>query len=600
MLLSADGITKTYGEKTPLCGVSLTLLQGDRLGVVGFNGAGKSTLLRILAGVEEPDGGVVRRDPNVSLEYLPQNPACGEDYTILEQVFADSNPALRTLAEHEARTILTRLGLKDFDRRMGALSGGERRRVALAAVLARPCDVLILDEPTNHLDSEMILWLEGNLSRFSGALVMVTHDRYFLERVTNRTAEVEGGKLYFYDGGYAQYLAGKADREERERATERKRQALLRREQQWVLQGPTARGTKSRERLARFAALQEQTGPQAREALELNIKASRLGRKTIELHDVGKGFDGRTVLQHVNLSILRDDRIGIVGRNGSGKSTLLHLLAGTLTPDSGAVVRGETVRIGYFSQETPPVDGDLRVTDYIREIGNEIATTEGTLTAAQLLDQFLFPPEVQWSPVKKLSGGERRRLFLMSVLAGAPNILLLDELTNDLDVVTLTVLEDYLESFPGAMVAVSHDRYFLDKTARRILAVEGDGRVTAYPGGFTDYWDALRIQADAEKSAAPRTRREKPAGTQRLKFSYNEQREYDRIEGELEALERAHAEVCAEQARKAADYVALQELLEKQTELERRMEEKMARWLYLSDLAERIAKQTADKGGENI
>ncbi len=369
MLLSADGITKTYGEKTPLCGVSLTLLQGDRLGVVGFNGAGKSTLLRILAGVEEPDGGVVRRDPNVSLEYLPQNPACGEDYTILEQVFADSNPALRTLAEHEARTILTRLGLKDFDRRMGALSGGERRRVALAAVLARPCDVLILDEPTNHLDSEMILWLEGNLSRFSGALVMVTHDRYFLERVTNRTAEVEGGKLYFYDGGYAQYLAGKADREERERAMERKRQALLRREQQWVLQGPTARGTKSRERLARFAALQEQTGPQAREALELNIKASRLGRKTIELHDVGKGFDGRTVLQHVNLSILRDDRIGIVGRNGSGKSTLLHLLAGTLTPDSGAVVRGETVRIGYFSQETPPVDGDLRVTYYIRDIG---------------------------------------------------------------------------------------------------------------------------------------------------------------------------------------------------------------------------------------
>ena len=474
MLLSAEQISKNYGACDLLDRVSLYLNPGARIGVVGRNGAGKSTLLRILAGEEEPDAGTVQRDPNVRLEYLPQDPAYDAGNTVLEQVFADLSPEARALAEYEAKTILTRLGFTGFERRMGELSGGERRRAALAAVLVHDCDVLILDEPTNHLDADMTQWLEDTLRRFSGALVMVTHDRYFLERVVGRTLEVEGGRLYAYDGGYAKYLEGKARREEMERASERKRQSILRREYQWVMQGPTARGTKSRERLERYEALQAQEGPKERAGLELGARASRLGKKTIALHGVSKSFGNRTVLRDLDLMLLRDDRIGVVGANGSGKSTLLNLLAGRISPDGGEIEVGETVRVGYFCQETPPIDPDVRVIDYVKEIGNRIETAEGMVTASQLLEQFLFPTEVQWSPVHKLSGGERRRLFLLAVLAAAPNVLLLDEPTNDLDVETLTVLEDYLETFPGAVVAVSHDRYFLDKVARRLLVVEGE------------------------------------------------------------------------------------------------------------------------------
>lgn len=594
MLLSAESITKTYGTRVLLDRVSFYLEPGERVGVIGVNGAGKSTLLRILAGAEEPESGCVTRFPNVRLEYLPQNPEFAPGTTVLEQVLLGLSTDARALAEYEAKTILTRLGITRFEQRVEELSGGQRKRVALAAALARPCDVLILDEPTNHLDSEMVTWLEEWLQRFAGGLVMITHDRYFLERVTNRMAEVDGGKLYFYEGSYEDFLRRKAEREESARASERKRQSILRREYQWVMQGPTARGTKSRERLERYEALKNQSGPTERAGLELSSVASRLGKKTVELRGVSKSFEGRQVLRDFDCMLLRDDRIGIVGVNGSGKSTLLNLIAGRLSPDQGEVIVGETVKIGYFSQENPPMDGETRVIDYVKEIGERIETVDGVITASQLLEQFLFPADVQWSPIDKLSGGEKRRLFLLSILASAPNILLLDEPTNDLDIETLTILEDYLETFPGAVVAVSHDRYFLDKVARRIFVVKGDGRVTPYAGGYTDYLAALAERRRAEKKAekpAPKKEESRPSAPKKLKFSYKEQREYETIDADIAELEEQLSVNQAQQSACGSDYVALQQLQEEQSRLEGALEEKMERWVYLNDLAERIAAQ---------
>ena len=593
MLLSAEQLTKTYGTRVLLDGVSFYVEPGDKVGIIGVNGCGKSTLLRLLAGAEEPDEGTVRPDPNVRLAYLPQNPVFPGEHTVLEQVLLGLDGEDRTLAEYEAKTILNQLGVPRFDQKVGELSGGERRRVALAAVLARPCDVLLLDEPTNHLDDRMVGWLEDYLRSWKGALVMVTHDRYFLERIVTKMVEVEGGRLYTYEGNYDKYLERKAARLESEKASERKRQAILRREYQWVMQGPTARGTKSRERLERYEALKAQTGPTEKSTLELSARASRLGKKTVELAGVTKTFGERTVVRDFSCMLLRDDRIGIVGSNGSGKSTLLNLMAGTLAPDSGTVEVGETVCFGYFRQEVPDMDGDTRVIDYVKEIGNNIETAEGMLTASQLLEQFLFPAEVQWSPICKLSGGEKRRLYLLSVLAAAPNVLLLDEPTNDLDIQTLSILEDYLDTFPGAVITVSHDRYFLDRVVRRVFAVEGDGAVRAYPGGYTEYLDAKRAE---EKTKTPKTPtsdkgKERPAAPKKLKFSYKEQREFDTIDGDIAALEEQIAQVQAEQAAKATDYVALQELQEKQAQLEAALEEKMERWVYLNDLAEQIAAQ---------
>ena len=593
MLLSAEQLHKSYGTRVLLDDASLYLERGDKVGVVGLNGAGKSTLLRLLSGAEEPDGGTVRLDPNVRLEYLPQNPVFPGEHTVLEQVVLGLSGDDRALAEYEGKMILSRLGVSRFDQPVGQLSGGERRRVALAAVLSRPCDVLVLDEPTNHLDSDMVLWLEDYLKKWKGALAMVTHDRYFLERIVTRIAEVEDGRLFFYEGNYDKYLSRKAERLEQEKAGERKRQALLRREYQWVMQGPTARGTKSRERLERYEALKAQTGPAEKSTLELSARSSRLGKKTIELRHVTKAFDGRTVLRDFDCMLLRDDRIGIVGANGSGKSTLLNLIAGDLIPDGGEIEVGETVRVGYFRQEVPDMDGDTRVIDYVKAIGNRIETPEGMLTASQLLEQFLFPAEEQWSPICKLSGGEKRRLYLLSVLAAAPNVLLLDEPTNDLDLQTLAALEDYLDSFPGAVVTVSHDRYFLDRVARRVFAVEGDGTVKGYPGGYTEYLEARRAE-EAERAprpAAPEKKADRPAGPKKLKFSYNEQREFETIDADIATLEAQLAQVQADQAAQATDYVALQALQEKQAELEAALEQKMDRWVYLNDLAERIANQ---------
>ena len=594
MLLSGEQLSKTYGTRTLLDGVSFYVDRGDKVGVIGVNGTGKSTLLRLLAGAEEPDEGTVRPDPNVRLEYLPQNPVFPGERTVLEQVLAGLSDDDRVLAEYEAKTILNRLGVSRFDQKVGELSGGERRRVALAAVLARPSDVLILDEPTNHLDNDMVNWLEEELKAWKGALVMVTHDRYFLERVVTTMVEVEDGKLYTYPGNYDKYLERKAARLESEKASERKRQAILRREYQWVMQGPTARGTKSRERLERYEALKAQTGPTEKTSLELFARSSRLGKKTVELRGVTKSFGARTVLRDFDCMLLRDDRIGIVGANGSGKSTLLNLLAGKLAPDAGEIEVGETVRIGYFCQEVPDMDNDTRVIDYVKEIGNRIETAEGMLTATQLLEQFLFPAEVQWSPIRKLSGGEKRRLFLLSVLAAAPNVLLLDEPTNDLDIQTLSILEDYLDTFPGAVVAVSHDRYFLDRVVRRVFAVEPDGQVKGFPGGYTEYLEARRKEEKPKipREPAPDKGKERPtAPPQKVKFTYKEQREYESIDADIAALEEQIARVQAEQAEKATDYVALQELQARQEELEAALEEKMERWVYLNDLAEQIAKQ---------
>ena len=594
MLLSGERLTKIYGTRVLLDGVSVYVDRGDKVGVIGVNGTGKSTLLRLLAGVEEPDEGTVRPDPNVRLEYLPQNPVFPGERTVLEQVLAGLSDDDRALAEYEAKTILNKLGVPRFDQKVGELSGGERRRVALAAVLARPSDVLILDEPTNHLDNDMVNWLEGELKAWKGALVMVTHDRYFLERIVTSMVEVEDGKLYTYEGNYDKYLERKAARMESEKASERKRQAILRREYQWVMQGPTARGTKSRERLERYEELKAQTGPAEKSSLELSARSSRLGKKTVELRGVTKSFGDRTVIRDFDCMLLRDDRIGIVGANGSGKSTLLNLLAGKLTPDAGEIEVGETVRIGYFCQEVPDMDGDTRVIDYVKEIGNNIETAEGMLTATQLLEQFLFPGEMQWSPIRKLSGGEKRRLFLLSVLAAAPNVLLLDEPTNDLDIQTLAILEDYLDSFPGAVITVSHDRYFLDRVVRRVLAVEPDGRVKGYPGGYTEYLEARRQEErpKASKEPAPDRGKERPAAPPRkVKFTYKEQREFETIDADIAALEEQIKQVQAEQAEKATDYAALQELQSRQEELEAALEEKMERWVYLNDLAEQIAKQ---------
>ena len=587
MLLSAEGIGKSYGDRTMLHDVNFYLDRGDKVGVVGVNGTGKSTLLRILAGVEESDRGTVSLDPGVRLEYVPQNPELNLEDTVLELVLRGLGSDARALAEYEAKTILTRLGLSQFERTVGQLSGGERRRAALAAALVRESDVLILDEPTNHLDGDMIVWLEDWLKRFNGGLVLVTHDRYFLERMVNHIAEVDGGSLYTYPGHYDTFLSRKAAREESAKASERKRQSILRREYQWVMQGPTARGTKSRERLERYEALKEQTGPVSAKKLELSSISSRLGRKTIELSHVSKARNGRAVISDFDFSLLRDDRVGIVGSNGSGKSTLLNLMAGTLEPDSGSISVGETVKIGYFSQENPPMDPQQRVIDYVRDIGERIETVDGVITAGQLLEQFLFPSNVQWSPIGKLSGGEKRRLFLLSVLAGAPNVLLLDEPTNDLDIETLTVLEDYLETFQGAVVAVSHDRYFLDKVARRLFAVEGDGVVTPCPGSYQDYLDQ-RAQArrQSERPEKPKKEAQPTAPKPKKRLSYKEQRELDGIEDEIHALETRLAENEAQQSAQSSDYIALQQLTAEHEELETTLEAKMERWLYLLSIVE--------------
>ena len=596
MLLSAEHLSKDYGGKKLLEDVTLYLNAGDRVGLIGVNGTGKSTFLKVLAGIEAPDSGRVSRDPNVQLAYLPQTPVMDDDNTVLEQVFADFPAEFRALNEYEARTILTKLGITEFDKKVGELSGGQRKRVALATVFVHPADILVLDEPTNHLDSEMVMWLEQRLARFTGGLVMVTHDRYFLDRVTNRIAELSYGSLYQYEAKYSDYLALKAERLEMAQATERKRQQLLKKEREWIMRGCRARSTKSTERIARYEALKAQSGPEAEQAVSMAAAASRLGRKTIELSHVTKRYGDRTVVDDFSYTVLRDDRIGVVGRNGAGKSTLLNLIAGKIAPDTGTVSYGGTVKLGYFTQEGKELDLQQRPWDYIHEIASSVQTTESRLSATQMLERFLFDSDMQYMPIGRLSGGERRRLYLLGILMDAPNILLLDEPTNDLDIETLTILEDYLDSFPGAVIAVSHDRYFLDKVAEVIFEVGDNGTINRYTGNHNDYLAQRkpvgREKPAPQKKAAPPREDSRP---KKLRFSFREQREYETIDGDIAALEAEIARCDGEIAANASDYVRLQALTEEKQRLEAELEQKTERWVYLNDLAERIEAQNAAK-----
>lgn len=587
MILSAQNLSINYGMRQILNNISFYLNDHDKVGIVGINGTGKSTLLRILAGAEEAEAGELVFTTGCRVSYLAQRPIMDASLTVLQQVMADAD----TNEEYECKAMLQRLGLPDFDQAVGTLSGGQRKRAALAAALLRPAELLLLDEPTNHLDGDMILWLEDYLRRFKGSLVMITHDRYFLERVCNRITEVDKGKLYDYEANYSKYLELKAERYEMAESSERKRQALLRQETAWIMRGARARSTKSRDRIERYEALKNQSGPELEEKLSLSAASSRLGKKCIELVDIQKSFEGRCILQPFSYHIQRRDRIGIVGSNGVGKSTFLNMIAGLLPPDSGFVDMGLTVKIGYFTQEGDRnMDPRERVYDFITSIAREIHTDDGTFSAAQMLEKFLFPGETQRKLIGGLSGGERRRLYLLSVLMSAPNVLLMDEPTNDLDTETLTILEDYLESFPGAVVAVSHDRYFLDKLAEQIFEVCASGEIHRYTGNWSDY-DAKRekdVVIDKPKKAAAPKAAPKP---QKLKFSFKEQREFDTIDEDIAALERKLSELDDAMNAAGSDYIKLQALAEEKESLELQLAEKEERWLYLNDLAERIAAQ---------
>ena len=591
MLLSAERVSINFGSRQLLSDVNFYLNEGDKVGIIGINGTGKSTFLKVLAGALEADEGRITRNPNVQVSYLSQNPRMEDSATILEQVFLHFPAQFRELNEYEAKSMLTRLGFSDFDQKVGTLSGGQRKRVALVAALVHPADILVLDEPTNHLDSEMVAWLEDWLRAFRGGLVMVTHDRYFLERVVNHITELSRGKLYHYEANYSKYLELKAQREEMAEASERKRQSILRVEREWIMRGCKARTTKSKDRIQRYEDLKNQDAPETDETIQLSAASSRLGRKIIELHGVGKAFDGRTIIDGFSYNLLRMDRIGIVGRNGAGKSTLLHMVAGTLQPDSGWVEMGTTVKIGHFSQEGRELDLNQRVYDFIHEIASEVKTGEGTFSAKQMMERFLFPSDLQSVPIGRLSGGERRRLYLLSVLMEAPNVLLLDEPTNDLDVMTLSILEDYLQTFSGPILTVSHDRFFLDKLAETIFEVKGDGRVEQFTGNWTD-WASKRTREETPvKAEKPKVQPER-VREKKLKFSYKEEREFATIDEDIAALEEQIEENQKLQAAAGSDYVKLQQLQDELSELEEALEAKTERWMYLTELKEKIDAQS--------
>ena len=639
-LFSAENISKSYSEKTLFNNISLGINEGDKIGLIGINGTGKTTLLKIIAGVEKPDGGELIKASKLAIAYLSQDPDFDPETRVLEQVFK-GNPVMDLIQkynkavanpsasgeeiarfaremeqrdawelESEARTILTKLGCSFFDAKMGTLSGGQKKRVALAGTLAKPCDLLILDEPTNHLDSEAIEWLEQYLSKRKGALLMITHDRYFLDRVTNRIIELDRGHLYSYKGNYSYFLEKKLEREEIANAGEEKRRNVFRKELAWIKRGAKARTTKQKARIDRFEQLKEEKFSSPNAKLEISVAGSRLGKKIIELENASKGYNGITLIKDFSLILTREDRFGIVGPNGSGKTTLLNLMCGKVSPDRGSVEQGETVKVGMYTQEQPLIDENQRVIEYIREDAEHITTAEGeTISAGQMLERFLFPPELQWSPVEKLSGGEKRRLNLLKVLVDGPNVLLLDEPTNDLDVETLSILEDYLENFKGAVIAVSHDRYFLDRMAHKIFAFEGNGEIVQYPGNYSQYKGKLEqaLRENAENGIAVVAGREvkkadlevkkkdsavsDPNKEKPLKFSYREQKEYEEIDGVISSLEERIAVLQGDIESAGSDYLVLEQLCSDQAELERQLNEKMERWVYLNELAEKIVKK---------
>ena len=590
ILLTAQNISKTYMERKVLDDVSFFLNEGDKVGIIGINGTGKSTLLKILAGAEEADGGDIIRTNGIRISYLPQIPEFGDSGSVLEQVLLHLPKDLRQAKEYEAKSILEKLGISDQQRDISTLSGGEKRRAGIAAALIQPSDVLLLDEPTNHIDNETAQLLEDLLMKYRGAIVMVTHDRYFLNKICSKIVEIDRGKLYTCEGSYSDYLMQKAQREADAEAAERKNRSLYRRELEWISRGARARGTKSKDRIERFEALKNREVPVAAEKVQLQSVSSRLGRKTIEIENISKEIDGKPLITDFSYIVSRDARIGIVGRNGEGKSTFLKMLHGDITPDSGRIILGDTVNIGYFSQECESMDPSVRVIEYIRETADIVRTPDGTVTASQMLERFLFNSELQWNRIEKLSGGERKRLYLLKILMTAPNILLLDEPTNDLDITTLTILEDYLESFSGAVIAVSHDRYFLDKMANEIFEFR-NGICTRFNGNYSDYAEkAKEMYADeAPKPKKENTKKERVfVGKKKLRFSFKEQREFETIDDDIASLEEQIAAAEKDIAANSSDYVKLQELSDKKEQLENELAEKMERWVYLNDLAERI------------
>ncbi len=590
ILLSAQNISKTYIERKVLDDVSFFLNEGDKVGIIGINGTGKSTLLRILAQAEETDSGKIIRTNGVKISYLPQIPEFGNHGTVLEQVMLHLPSDLREAKEYEAKSILGKFGIPDYSKDIGSLSGGERRRAGIAAALIQPSDILLLDEPTNHIDHETVQLLEEHLKKYRGAIVMVTHDRYFLNSVTQKIVEVDHGKVYEYNGNYSTYLEQKAQREADAEARERKNRTLYRRELEWIRRGAHARGTKSKDRIERFHELENREKPTETEKLQMQSVSSRLGKKTIELENISKSIDGKKLISDFSCILPRNARIGIVGSNGAGKSTFVKIVCGELQPDCGNVTIGDTVNIGYFSQECESMDPSQRVIEYIRDTADRIETPDGTVTAAQMLERFLFTPELQWNIIEKLSGGERKRLYLLKVLMTAPNILILDEPTNDLDIATLTILEDYLSNFGGAVIAISHDRYFLDKISSEIWEFK-DGEINRYNGNYSDYLQKAVIDTEELKSVKQNENSGQRVfvGKKKLKFSYKEQREFESIDDDIASLEQQIADTEKEISLSASDYMKLQELTEKKDSLETQLAEKMDRWVYLNDLAEKIA-----------
>lgn len=616
-LMTMEHLTKYYTERMLFEDAGFSINSGEKVGVIGINGTGKSTLLRIAAGLEEPDEGTVIGNRNLKIQYLPQNPEFGEDEQALSYVISRNrtgDDAMDFAMEADARAMLTRFSIPDYDVPVRQLSGGQRKRLALAGVLLSGADLLILDEPTNHLDSEMAGWLEEFLKNFRGAILMVTHDRYFLDSVTNRIVEIDKGKLYSYSTNYLGFLKLKEEREAMLEATERKRQSILRVEIEWMMRGARARSTKQKAHIARYEELKNQNAPVIGDKkVQFASASTRMGRTTIELENLYKSYGEKTLITDFSYIFLKNDRIGIVGHNGCGKSTLMKMIMGIEQPDQGTITIGQTIKIGYFSQENEYMDESMKLIEYVRERAEYVKTADGVITASQMLERFLFPRHVHYTCIEKLSGGEKRRLYLLRILMDAPNVLILDEPTNDLDIQTMTILEDYLDSFDGIVIAVSHDRYFLDRVTRRIFTFEENGHLVQYEGGYTDYENAVKVRRGLEKAAnSPGLESSSAAGKDanaakadnsgkkggdgrthavKLRFSYKEAKEYETIEEEIGKIEERIAEIEKEMTAKASDYSALNKLMEEKDTLEETLLEKMERWEYLEDLAARIAER---------
>ena len=616
-VINVEHISKLYGDKMILEDLSCSVDEGDKIGIIGINGTGKSTLLRIIAGEEEADEGKIIFSNGMTIGWMGQNPEFDEESSILKYVCEGKKIEDDYGYESDAKAMLTVLELENFDEKIKNLSGGQKKRAALCKVLLQKPDILILDEPTNHLDNKMSDWLENYLKSFRGVLLMVTHDRYFLDKVTNHIWEVEGGKVYYYDENYSGYLERKAEREERELASERKRQSILRSEVKWVMRGARARSTKQKARLERFEQLKAMDSPKTAKQVEMGSVGTRLGKKTIELYDISKAYGDKVLFKHFSYIFKRFERIGFVGHNGCGKSTLMKILADLEQVDSGVIEWGETIKIGYFAQECEVMDERERVIDYIKDAAEYVRTSEGLVSASKMLERFLFSSDMQYTPIAKISGGERRRLYLLKVLMQSPNVLILDEPTNDLDIATLRVLEDFLDEFAGIVITVSHDRYFLDRTVDRIAAFE-NGNIVVYEGDYTEYQEKSgRIEADSIDSVdsgsglhIKKSNEKKKEGREqwlasknkekKLKFSYKEQKEFETIDEDIEKLEEKIAELEEQISKCATDFIKLNELMQEKEKTEAELSDKMERWVYLNDLAEKIEAQKRENNNENI